>query len=455
MSKVLFGNIHTLVRLQPQQEDLHNVDLLVDGNKISKIGALRPEDINPDIFVDCEDKIMFPGFINTHHHFYQSLFRNIPAVNNSALFEWLTYLYEKWKQIDEEAIYVSTITTLLELLFSGVTTTTDQHYIFPKGCEKAIDRQIEAARTVGIRFHPCRGSMSLSKEKGGLPPKSVVQQDDEILADSIRLIRKYHSSDPFSMLQIALAPCSPFSVTPELMKQTAELADHYGVLLHTHLAETKDEEDYCLEKFGMRPVEYVENVGWLRDDAWFAHLVHVNQQDIRKLGAAHVGMSYCPTSNMITGAGIAPVKALERAGVRVSIGVDGSSANDMSNITKEVRQGMLLQRVKYGPQNVTARDVLRYATYGGAKVLHREAALGSLDVGKAADIIMFDLDILEFAGGLLDPTTAIVFCDAPKVNFSMVNGKVLIQDGKLVDDRLPLCDLVKRHNEISAKLLGK
>ncbi len=451
MTRVLFKRVNTLAQLAPGKEDQHGVDLLVEGNRIKQVGSLDVYETQADVVLNCERMIMLPGFINTHHHFYQSLFRNIPEINDAPLFEWLTYLYEKWKNIDKEAIYTSTIVTLLELLFSGVTTTTDLHYVFPPGCEKAIDQQIAAAQRVGVRFHPCRGSMSLSREEGGLPPRSVVQTDGVILEDCRRLIEEYHSSDPFSMVQIALGPCSPFSVTPSLMRETAKLAERSGVLLHTHLAETSDEEEYCLERFGKRPIEYIEDVGWLGNNSWFAHLIHVSNEDCRKLGRAQVGMSYCPTSNMVTGAGIAPVKALEQAGVVVSFGVDGASANDASNMIREVRYGMLLHRVKYGSTSMTARDVLRYATEGGAKVLHREAALGSLEPGKAADIIMYNLDALQFAGGLSDPTTAVVFCDAPKVSFSMVDGRILIQDGELRDTQL--YSFIRKHNEISAKLL--
>jgi cytosine/adenosine deaminase-related metal-dependent hydrolase len=293
--------------------------------------------------------------------------------------------------------------------------------------------------------------MSLSKKDGGLPPDSVVQTEEEILEDCQRVIERYHDPSPLSMLRIALAPCSPFSVTAELMRETTKLADEYGVLLHTHLAETEDEEAFCLEKFGARPVDYMEELGWLRDDVWFAHLVHLSDADIDKLSTAKVGMSHCPSSNMILGSGIAPVVPLKETGVKVGLGVDGSASNDTSNMIREARQTMLLQRVRYGADALTAREALYLATMGGAKVLHREEEIGSIEVGKAADLIAFDLSGIEFAGAHADPLAAIVHCGADRVDLAMVNGELRVRGGRLVDESL--YDLISLHNAISLKLI--
>lgn len=315
-----------------------------------------------------------------------------------------------------------------------------------------LDADIAGAKDAGIRFHPCRGSMSLSKKDGGLPPDVVVQTEDEILADCQRVIERYHDTTPRAMLRIALAPCSPFSVSPRLMKESIVLAEEYGVLLHTHLAETKDEEAYCVERFGMRPVDLMDDLGWLRDDVWFAHLVVLDDSDIAKLSTAQVGMAHCPSSNMILGSGIAPVARLKETEVRISLGVDGSASNDTSNMIREVRQTMLLQRVRYGADALSAREALRMATMGGARVLHRQSEIGSIEIGKAADLIAFDLAGISFAGSWADPVAAVVHCAADRVDLSMVNGEWRVRNGRLVDETLEA--LVPQHNAISKRLIG-
>jgi cytosine/adenosine deaminase-related metal-dependent hydrolase len=424
--------------------------VLVDGNRIADVGEDR-SGILADEVIEGKGKVLLPGFINTHHHLYQTLFRNVPGASDRELFDWLVFLYERWKGIDEEAVRTSAAIGCCELLLSGATTTSDHFYLFPTGYDDLFDSEVEGARSAGIRFHPCRGSMSLSKKDGGLPPDSVVQTEDEILADCQRVIERYHDATPFSMLRIALAPCSPFSVTPDLMRASVKLAEEYRVLLHTHLAETADEEAFCLEKFGARPVDYAEQLGWLRDDVWFAHLVHLNQADIQKLSAARVGMSHCPSSNMTLGSGIAPVAELKETGVKVSLAVDGSASNDTSNMIREVRQAMLLQRVRYGADAVSARDALYLATMGGARVLGREEEIGSIEVGKAADLIAFDLSGIEFAGAHADPLAAVVHCAADRVDFAVVNGEFRVRKGRLVDESL--YDLIDRHNAISSRLI--
>jgi len=451
MKKALFRDFDLVATMDADQHEIRGGYVLVEGNRIAAVGE-DPNGIGADETVDGHGKVLLPGLVNTHHHLYQTLFRNIPGASNKRLFDWLVFLYERWKKIDTDAVRTSAIIGLSELLLSGATTSSDHFYLFPHGQDDLFDALVEGAQIAGVRFHPCRGSMSLSRKDGGLPPDSVVQSEDEILHDSQRVIETYHDPTPFSMLRVALAPCSPFSVTPGLMLKTIELADEYGVLLHTHLAETRDEESFCLKKFGARPVDYMAGLGWLRDDAWFAHLVHIGAEDIKKLSAAKVGMSHCPSSNMTLGSGIAPVAELKKTGVRVSLGVDGSASNDSSNMIREVRQAMLLQRVRYGAESFSARDALHLATMGGAMVLHREGEIGSLEPGKAADLIAFDLSGIEFAGARADPLAAIVHCAADRVDLSMVNGEIRVRDGRLVDESL--YELIPRHNEISQRLIA-
>ena len=447
---LLLKNFDLVATMDPDRREIRGGYVLVEGNKIAAVGE-DPAGIHADETIDGTGKILLPGFVNTHHHLYQTLFRNVPGAANSKLFDWLVFLYERWKGIDEEAVRVSAAVGLSELLLSGATTSSDHFYLFPNGHPYLFDALVDGARMTGIRFHPCRGSMSLSKKDGGLPPDSVVQTEDEILNDCQRVIERYHDPAPFSMLRVAIAPCSPFSVTPDLMRKSTELADEYGVLLHTHLAETVDEELFCQEKFHARPVDYIEQLGWLRDDAWFAHLVHIDDSDIDKLSAAKVGMAHCPSSNMILGSGIAPVVPLMDTDVKISLGVDGAASNDTSNMIREIRQAMLLQRVRYGAESFSARDALYLATMGGASVLHREDEIGSIEPGKAADLIAFDLTQIEFAGGLSDPVAALVHCGADRVDFAMVNGEFRVREGRLVDESI--YQLIPRHNEISLRLI--
>ena len=450
MARLLFKNIEVIATFDPEGRELRGAWLLVEGNRIAALGEGEPPPGPFDEVIDGQGKVLIPGMVNTHHHLYQTLFRAVPGAADKKLFDWLVFLYERWRGIDEEAVYVSTMVGCMELLLSGCTTTTDHLYLFPRGKERLIDVEIEAARELGIRFHPTRGSMSLSREEGGLPPEDVVQTEEEILADSERLIREYHDSSFGAMSRIALAPCSPFSVTPELMRGTAELARRHGVLLHTHLAETLDEEAFCREKFGMGPVEYLEELGWLEGDVWLAHLVHVSPGDIEKLGRAGVGMAHCPSSNMLLGSGIAPVVEMLRAGVRVGLAVDGSASNDHSNMIREARQAMLVARVRYGAEAMPARVALRLATVGGAEVLHRGDEIGSLEPGKCADLSLWDISTLEFSGAA-DPVAALLHCGTQYADLVMVNGEIVVRGGRLVNESL--YEYIPRHREIAARLV--
>jgi len=449
--RTLFRDFDVVVTMNAAGREIHGGFVLVEENRIVRVGD-DPDGIRADEVVRGEGKVLLPGFVNTHHHLYQSLFRCVPGAADVELFEWLVFHYERWKGIDEEAARVSAAVASSELLLSGATTTTDHCYLFPRGGGAILDGDIEGARLAGIRFHPCRGSMSLSKKDGGLPPDSVVQTEDEILADCRRVLERYHDPSPFAMLRIALAPCSPFSVSLDLMRETVSLAEEYSVLLHTHLAETQDEEAYCVRRFGRRPVDLMEDLGWLRDDVWFAHLVVLSDADIVKLGRATVGMAHCPSSNMTLGSGIARVSEMVGSGVRIGLAVDGSASNDSSNMIREVRQAMLLQRVRYGASALSARQALHMATMGGASVLRREDEIGSIEPGKAADLIAFDLSDIAFAGAVADPVAAVVHCAADRVAFSMVNGEWRVRGGRLVSDEVE--GLVVRHNALSRKLVG-
>ena len=449
MGRILFRDVTVIATFDEEGRELADGWLLVEDGRIAALGEGDPPAGPFDEVISGRDRVMIPGLVNTHHHLYQTLFRAVPGAADRKLFDWLVFLYERWRRIDEEAVYLSTVVGTMELLLSGCTTTTDHLYLFPRGRKQLIDVEIEAAGEVGIRFHPTRGSMSLSRKDGGLPPEDVVQTEDEILADSERLIARYHDPSPGAMVRIALAPCSPFSVTPELMRSTAELAREHGVLLHTHLAETLDEEEFCLEKFGLRPVDYLGELGWLEGDVWLAHLVHVSDHDIETLARAGVGMAHCPSSNMLLGSGIAPVVDMLEAGVRVGLAVDGSASNDHSNMIREARQAMLLARVRYGAEAMPARRALGIATRGGAAVLHRDD-ISSLEVGKCADLALFDISGLEFSGAA-DPVAGLLHCGVQYADTVMVNGRILVRGGEFVDSSL--YRYIPRHRELAGKLV--
>jgi 8-oxoguanine deaminase len=451
MKRTLFVDFDVIATMNAAGREIAGGFVLVEGNRILAVGD-DATGIQADEVVRGDGKLLLPGFVNTHHHLYQALFRNVPGASDAKLFDWLVFLYERWKGIDEHAMRVSSTIACSELLLSGATTSTDHCYLYPKNGGNILAADIEGAQAAGIRFHPTRGSMSLSKKDGGLPPDSVVQTESEILADCQYMIETYHDPEPLAMLRIALAPCSPFSVTLDLMRESVKLAEEYGVLLHTHLAETQDEEVFCKGQFGFRPVDLMEELGWLRDDVWFAHLVVLSDEDIAKLAAAKVGMAHCPSSNMTLGSGIARVTEMKQTDIRIGIAVDGSASNDTSNMIREVRNAMLLQRVRYGADALTAREALRMATMGGAHVLKRQDEIGSIEVGKAADLIAFDLNDIAFAGAHADPVAAVVHCAGDRVDFSMVNGAWRVRDGRLVDESI--YDLIPEHNRISKRLTG-
>ena len=407
---------------------------VVDGTRIVELVPAGAEPRQPvgEVF-DAREHVVLPGLVNTHHHFYQTLTRAVRSALDKELFDWLKALYPIWAGLSEDALDLATRVALSELLLSGCTTTVDHHYVFPGGLEHALDVQVAAARALGIRVVLTRGSMNLSVEDGGLPPKQVVQTADAILADSERVIARFHERHDGAMVQIALAPCSPFSVTRELMLATAELASREGVRLHTHLGETEDENRFCEATFHCRPLDYLQDVGWLNDRVWLAHGIHFNDAEIGKLGRAGVGVAHCPSSNMTLASGTCRVFALEQAGAPVGLAVDGSASNDVSNMAQEMRQALLLQRLALGAARVTHLDPLRWATEGSARCLGRPD-IGSIAVGKQADLALFKLDEPRFST-CQDPIAGLVLCGAHRADRVMVGGRWLVEGGELVGSR--------------------
>jgi 8-oxoguanine deaminase len=421
--------------------------IVVENGVVCETVAANVTPVHDQSF-DASQYVMIPGLINTHHHFYQTLTRAHPNAINKELFDWLKALYPLWSRLTPEAHRVATRLALTELLMSGVTTTSDHHYVFPGGLDDAMDIQVEEARRVGIRMTVTRGSMNLSEKDGGLPPDSVVQDHDTILADCERVIGKYHQPGAGATIQIALAPCSPFSVTRELMRDTATLAAKHNCRLHTHLAETRDEDDFCKAMFGMRPLDYLEDCGWLNNRTWLAHGIHFNDADIAKLGKHGVGVCHCPTSNMTLASGQCRTCELETAGVAVGLGVDGSASNDSSNLMEGVRHALMLNRLSYG-QKVTHLDALRWATEGSAKCLGRDD-IGKIAVGKQADLAFFKLDELRFSGAG-DPLAALVLCGAHRADRVMVGGEWRLVDGLPIS--IDLFDLMQRHKKQAERFL--
>ena len=430
-SSLKIEKIHTLVTVDDEYRVLHDVDVLVEGDKITAVGADLPTPPNTRV-LDGRWCVAYPGFVNTHHHFYQTLTRNIPAVQNAKLFDWLLWLYEVWRGLHPEAVRVSTQIALGELLLSGCTTSTDHFYVFPSTApQEFLDVEIDTARDIGVRFHPTRGSMSLGRSQGGLPPDDVTQSWEDILADCDRLIAKYHDPKPFAMTRIVLAPCSPFSVTRESLAETATFAREKNVFMHTHLCETHDEQDFCLEKIGMRPLEYMESVGWVGPDVWYAHGIWFTPEEIKRLGQMNCGVAHCPVSNLRLGSGICHVPALLEAGVRVGIAVDGSASNDSSNLLKEMQTALLVHRVGTGVTEMPPQQVIRMATRGGAEILG-QPEIGQVKPGMAADLALFRLDSIDFAGAMSDPAHALLFCgSAPRAEYTIVAGRVLVEKGRL------------------------
>lgn len=448
---LLIRNIHALVTMDTADRQLHGAFIYAEGGEIKLVGDHMPRGLQATRTIDGSGCVAIPGLINTHHHFYQTLTRALAAAANVELFDWLRALYPLWARIDEEAVKVAALVGMAELMLSGCTTTSDHHYVFPHGHAKLIDAEIAAARKIGIRFTATRGSMSVGESKGGLPPDCVVQDEETILADCERLIHGYHDPKPGAMVQVALAPCSPFSVSPQLMRDTADMAERENVRLHTHLAETKDEVAYCQKRFGIRPLELLDSVGWLTNRTWVAHGIYLNAAEIKRMGRAGVGVAHCPTSNMRLGSGLAPALALQRAGAPVGLGVDGSASNDSSNMLAEARQALLLQRLGHGAAAISVQHALRMATVGGARCLGR-TDIGSLEPGMRADIALFDLHDPAYSGAE-DPVAALLLCAPSTVRTLVVEGRVVVDDHKLTT--IEMTPLLARHRSIAARITGK
>jgi cytosine/adenosine deaminase-related metal-dependent hydrolase len=467
MPTLLIKNAAILVTMDDRRREIPDGGLFIRDGFIEQAGRTSELPTQADEVLDLSGHLVLPGLVNTHHHFYQTLTRVVPAAQDANLFNWLKTLYPIWARLTPDDIFISTQTALAELALSGCTTASDHLYLFPNGSR--LDDEIAAAREIGVRIQAARGSMSLGESKGGLPPDSVVDTEANILRDSQRLIETYHDPRPGAFVQIVLAPCSPFSVTGELMKQSAKLAREYGVHLHTHLAETEDEQAFCQQKFGYRPVPYMQSLDWVGQDVWFAHAVYVDNDEVKTFASHGCGVAHCPSSNMRLASGIAPIKEYLAAGVKVGLGVDGSASNDGSHLLAEVRQAMLLSRLKEGitgfsltsgpsPDGggegvrklMTARTALELATRGGAAVLGR-SDIGSLEAGKCADFFAVNLNHLEYAGALHDPVSAVIFCQPVRTDYTVVGGRCVVKEGRLVT--LDEQTLVEKHNRAAKRLL--
>ena len=467
MTTLLIHNAHTIATLNDAGDELSNASIYVRNNCIEAIGPAHALPSTADRVIDAEHHVVIPGMVNTHHHMSQSLTRAIPGVQNAELFSWLRGLYPIWAGLQPDMIYASTQTAMAELLLSGCTTSSDHLYIYPNGVK--LDDCIHAAREIGMRFVATRGSMSVGQSKGGLPPDRVVEQEDAILKDTQRLITQFHDASHGAMTQVAVAPCSPFSVSQDLMRLSAEMARHYGVRLHTHLAENDHDIAYSLEKFNRTPTQYAEDLGWLGDDVWHAHCVKLDDEGISLFAATRTGIAHCPCSNMRLASGIAPIRKMIEAGVPVGLGVDGSASNDAAHMVNEARQAMLLARLRkslespqvtaegktvFGcdtaPMEMTARDALRLATRGGAEVLGRKD-IGQLSVGFCADMALFDLRSLSFAGGAVhDAIGSLMLCASAPASYTIVNGRVVVSEGQLAT--LDLGRVIERHNQFAKQL---
>lgn len=453
MRTLLLKNALRLVTMNDHRDELAGGWVLVKGRQVAAIGTADTPLPDADEVLDMTGHVVIPGMVNTHHHMYQTLTRVIPAAQDSSLFGWLQALYPIWAGLTPEMIRVSTCTAMTELLWSGCTTTSDHLYLFPNGSR--LDDQIEAATEMGMRFHAARGSMSVGESKGGLPPDSVVEQETAILKDTQRVIEAFHDPEPLAMQRVVVAPCSPFSVSRDLMREAAVLARATGTMLHTHLAENDSDITYSRQTFNMTPAEYAEDTGWVGADVWHAHCVKLDDAGISRFGATQTGMAHCPCSNMRLGSGIAPVRRMAAAGMRVGLGVDGSASNDGSHMLGEARQAMLLGRLLPPQSNQSmmhAREVLELATRGGAAVLGRND-IGHLTPSMAADIVAFDLRGIDYAGALSDPVAALLFCTPQRVAYSIVNGRILIRGGQFtMHDPFVLAE---KHNALARTLLEK
>ena len=453
---LLLKNADVLCTMSEPGENDSNIESEIKGGGlfarngiIEAVGESSSLPQIADTIIDMKEHVVIPGMVNTHHHLFQNLTRAVPAAQNSELFGWLKTLYPIWSNIGPEHVYWSTALGLAELALSGCTTSSDHLYIYPNGAK--LDDSLSAASDIGVRFHGTRGSMSIGESQGGLPPDSLTEKETFILSESQRLIETYNDSSRFAMQRVALAPCSPFSVSIDLMRESAAMARSYGVGLHTHLAENAEDIEYGLQQFGMRPGEYVEAVGWTGDDVWHAHCVQLNSEEINLFAKTGTGIAHCPCSNMRLASGIAPVRQMLDTGVKVGLGVDGSASNDSGNMLNEARQTMLLQRVNSKASTMTAREALKVATKGGASVLNRDD-IGMLVPGYAADITAFKRDNVDFSGSDWDPVASLVFCGPSKANYTIINGKIVVSEGQLTS--IPMEKLVHEHSKLSRDLIN-
>jgi len=449
---LLLKHADVLLTMDPAVERISDGGMYIRDNVIEQIGPTDELPAEADRVIDASGMLIMPGLINIHHHLYQTLTRALPGAQDAKLFDWLVRLYPVWGELTNEAVYTSTTLGLAELALTGCTTSTDHLYILPN--DSTHDAEIEAARELGIRFHATRGSMSLGRSQGGLPPDHVVEDEDHILKDSQRVIEAYHDPEPYAMTRIALAPCSPFSVTADLMRETTKLARAYkNVMLHTHVAETEDEQDFTLEKVGLRPARYMEELGWVGDDVWWVHCIWLTDDEVDLMAETGTGVAHCPSSNMRLGSGIAPIIQMVQKGVKVGIGVDGSASNDAGHMIMETRNALLLQRVANGASSFTVMDALRLATTGSAAAINRPD-LGRLGAGQAADFIGIRLDRMEMAGGAVhDPVAAVLLCPPLTVDLNVVNGREIVRDGQVLGVDLPA--LIAKQNRIAKAMAEK
>lgn len=452
MSTLLVQHISTLITNDPETGDFRDGAVFVENNVIKQVGKTQDLPQSADRVIDASHMMVLPGFVNTHHHFYQTLTRAVPGAEDEKLFDWLVRLYPIWGELDSDAVYTSSLIAMAELIMTGCTTASDHQYLFPNG--SSLDDQVRAAREIGMRFHAVRGSMSLGRSQGGLPPDHVVQKEDAILKDSVRVIEKFHDPSRYAMTRVVLAPCSPFSVTEDILIESARLARSYeGVRLHTHVAETKDEETFTMQRANLRPARYMEKLGWVGNDVWWAHCIWLNPDEIKMMAETGTGVAHCPSSNMRLGSGIAPIREMLDAGVKVGLGVDGSASNDSSHMIAEGRQAMLLQRVAKGADALTIRETLGLETTGGAAVLGRDD-IGILKPGMAADFIGVRLDTLPFAGGAChDPLASLFLCTPPQVDLSVINGREIVKDGELLT--IDFERTIAHHNETAVRMVSK
>ncbi len=448
MSTLLIKNADVLVTMDGDAREIMGGGLFVRDGVIEAVGATDELPCTADEMVDVSGHIVTPGLINTHHHFYQNLTRAVPRAQDATLFGWLRTLYPIWSNIGPQEVHVSTQVALAEMALSGCTTSSDHLYIYPNGAR--LDDEIAASQEIGVRLHACRGAMSIGESDGGLPPDSLVERENDILEDALRLIQTHHNSAPGAMVRVAIAPCSPFSVSRDLMREAAILARDQGVMLHTHLAENDDDIAYSLENFGCRPGQYAEDLGWTGDDVWHAHCVKLDNDEIDLFARSKTGVAHCPCSNMRLGSGIAPIRAMLDRGVPVGLGVDGSASNDSAHLLNEARQAMLLQRVALGGDAMSAREALEIATRGGASVLGRDD-LGSLEVGKRADFAVFDATTIDLTGAW-DKVAGLVLCGPLKAKHTVVEGRFVVRDGFVTTIDLP--KVLEAHATLTSRLMG-